>query len=73
MKFKLKFEGKEYIVEDELAKKDPDSTNEIPYIWDEGNYSCDCNRSLFINNVDESFPLMGCGEEIELLGIVGDK
>lgn len=22
-----------------------------PFIWEDGNYSCDCNRSLFFNNI----------------------
>ncbi len=43
MKFKL-YLTKEYIVEDKLIKE----STEIPFIWDEGNYACDCNRSKFI-------------------------
>lgn len=46
------------------------------YVWESGNYSCDCNRSLFIREqCDPSFPDMGCGEEIELVSIevVHDK
>jgi hypothetical protein len=31
------------------------------YMWEDGNYSCDCNRSIFLYNLglDESWP---CGE-----------
>jgi hypothetical protein len=71
MKFQLKYNDKIYIVEDELATTDPDSECEIPFIWEDGNYSCDCNRSLFIQRCcDETFPDFKCGDEIELIGIV---
>ena len=39
------------------------------FMFEEGNYSCDCNRSLFIqdeygeNAIDE----LDCGEEIKML------
>ncbi len=37
-----------------------DRPGEDPYMWEDGNYSCDCNRSLFFYGlkIDESFP---CG------------
>lgn len=34
----------------------------VRYHWEEGNYSCDCNRSNFLDIDDE----MECGEEIKL-------
>lgn len=38
--------------------------------WTEGNYSCDCNKSLFIAlSCDEDFPEFDCGETIDLLSI----
>lgn len=71
MKFQLKYKEKTYIVEDELCEPDPDSECEIPFIWEDGNYACDCNRSLFIQRCcDENFPDFTCGHEIELIGIV---
>lgn len=40
------------------------------YMFREGNYSCDCNRSLFIQNeVDPDFnagEAMGCGDTIKM-------
>ena len=37
------------------------------YMWLEGNYSCDCNRYMFMyNDYETDFP---CGESIELLSI----
>jgi hypothetical protein len=38
------------------------------YMFTEGNYSCDCNRSLFIGrHASADLPEMECGEEIELI------
>lgn len=66
MKFKLKYKEKIYIVEDNLEKGE-----EIPYIWDEGNYACDCNRSLFIQRqCDENFPKFICGDKIKLIEVI---
>jgi hypothetical protein len=36
------------------------------WMWEEGNYSCDCNRSRFIIGAGTAFPAMECGETIEL-------
>lgn len=38
------------------------------WMFNEGNYACDCNRSLFINEYcDKDFPDMDCGDTIELI------
>ncbi len=69
MKFKLSYKEKEYIIEDNLSKKPED--DEIPFIWEDGNYACDCNRSQFIQEqCDENFQELSCGHEIKLLGII---
>lgn len=47
--------GKEY--EEESAR----------FMFYDGNYSCDCNRSLFINKKYENFPDMSCGDNIEMV------
>ncbi len=40
------------------------------YQYREGNYACDCNRSLFIGRYcDPDFPELVCGEEIELVAL----
>lgn len=68
MKFELKFQDKHYIIVDDYPRK---NESEIPYIWDEGNFACDCNRSAFIiEQCDKNFSQMQCGHEIELIGIV---
>ena len=39
----------------------------IEFNFEEGNYSCDCNRSIFIKRYcDHSFLEMDCGEKINL-------
>ncbi len=38
------------------------------FMFEEGNYSCDCNKSLFIQeHCDKSFPKMTCGQQIKLI------
>jgi hypothetical protein len=38
------------------------------FMFYEGNYSCDCNKSLFIQRqCDENFPFLDCGDEIEIV------
>ena len=68
----LKYKEKEYILEQEDWIHDEDldeiKGGGVPYIWDEGNYSCDCNRSLFLHRVYLEFPdFEHCGNEIELV------
>lgn len=43
-------------------------TNASLFMWEEGNYACDCNRSIFFYglDVDKAFP---CGEKrFEMVG-----
>lgn len=37
------------------------------WMFDEGNYGCDCNRSLFIRQQEPLFPEMNCSELIEIV------
>ena len=40
------------------------------FMFTEGNYSCDCNKSVFIRQFcDKDFPEMKCGEKIKLIKI----
>lgn len=74
-KIVLRHSGKEYIVWDDLyVFEDQESYGEpldgARFMWEEGNYSCDCNKSLFIQRqCDPSFPDMHCGESIELVSL----
>lgn len=46
------------------------------YIWTEGNYSCDCNRSLFLYGLENTDPpdraKLHCGETIQLISLSWD-
>lgn len=48
----------------------------ITFIWEDGNYSCDCNRRLFfarVNNEEEDWD-SGCSEtEYSVNIMLGDK
>lgn len=37
------------------------------FIFLEGNYSCDCNRSILLHERYDDFPLLGCGDDIKLV------
>jgi len=41
-----------------------------PFIWEEGNFSCDCNRSIFMYDSDETKELPCSGHEIIIEKIV---
>lgn len=59
----LRYGGRLYVVEEEC---DFDTEDEgIFFMWEEGNWSCDCNRSLFIQQqVDDKFPKLPCSSEV---------
>lgn len=59
----LEHEGKSYELHPDF---DYDEFHHAEFIWEEGNFSCDCNRSIFINEIDNTFPLMDCGDTIKL-------
>lgn len=42
---------KEYIIEEDM--KYIDGEYSLIYLWLEGNYECDCNRSVFCDRVSE--------------------
>lgn len=53
------YDGKEYPYEYDFGFAYPPESAE--YMFTEGNYSCDCNRSMFIG-----IPELDCGEEIKM-------
>ena len=65
----VKYRGKTY------SWVDTDKSLELAsYMYEDGNYACDCNLSLFIKrNCDKSFKEMDCGEKIELVSIKPKK
>lgn len=55
--FILRFNFEDYLEEDAI------------WMFTEGNYSCDCNRSMFIRQQfgEDAVPELPCGDTIELL------
>jgi len=41
----------------------------IEWYWTEGNYGCDCNRALIINDQHRLDLPIECGNEIELVSL----
>lgn len=64
----LKHNDKEYSFITEGCKYDTFAAAQ--FMWNKGNFSCDCNKSLFIQRYcDESFPDMECGDDVKLVNI----
>jgi hypothetical protein len=59
----LEHEGKSYTLHPDF---DYDEFDQADFVWTDGNFACDCNRSIFINEINDSFPLLECGDTIKL-------
>ena len=71
LNLKLEYKNKTYPIRYEYEDIFNDS---IKFLWEEGNYSCDCNRSIFIRrNCDSKFKKLKCGETIHLKSITFSK
>lgn len=58
------YKGKQYFYQ---YKFDFDcSVDGIEYLFTDGNYGCDCNRSLLLSREYKDFPILNCGNEIEM-------
>ena len=70
MKIKAKFRYKD--TEFEIVHDLGDcSEKRAFFMFKKGNYSCDCNRSIFIQEQHKksSIPCLDCGEQIEMISI----
>jgi hypothetical protein len=84
----LEYDGKQYTHTDDhwdvellWPGQDPDDQQHeleglVWYMWVQGNYSCDCNRLDFIEDVDPDFPVKAdengwrpCGETVHLASL----
>jgi hypothetical protein len=64
----LKYKDTIYFYEHDFGKEYEEKY--VRFQYEENNYSCDCNRSLFIQwYCDETFPELDCGEKIELINL----
>ena len=64
-KLEMEYKGNFYNLEEDFGYEYP--ADSVRYMFFDGNYSCDCNKSLFIQRqCDENFPELDCGDEIEI-------
>lgn len=56
-----------YVTQNDFGYEYPKSA--VHYMYEDGNYSCDCNRSAFIQAIDPAFPELECGSEIKLVNL----
>ncbi len=68
MRITLRYNGETYTFDE--GHWTPDDLDLANYLWTEGNFACDCNRSQMIRqHVDGDFPDLSCGETIELVDL----
>jgi hypothetical protein len=67
----FRYSMREYRVEYEFGYGYPEDS--VRYMIEEGNYSCDCNRSTRIAEKCLEFNGMDCGDEIELVSLVIER
>jgi len=68
-KFTLKLPNQEEYLSSEITFDFEIDDHTIRYMFDEGNYSCDCNKSAFLCQaglLDIEYP---CGETIDLINL----
>ena len=63
----FKYKDKKYVLHYDFGYEYPEEQAKFQFI--ENNYSCDCNRSIFIREEygEDAIPELDCGNEIELL------
>ena len=78
VKVKIRENSSNFIQEyDSFLFKDPDTGKALIWIWEEGNYSCDCNRRLFFYQnigIELADSALECGEgkySVEISNING--
>lgn len=64
----FRYQDKEFILRFNFEIKDYPEDAAI-WMFTQGNYSCDCNRSLFIRQQfgENAIPELSCGDQIELI------
>lgn len=63
----FKYKDKEFVIHYDLGYEYPEDSAE--FYFTDGNFSCDCNRSLVIRREygEDAIPELGCGDEIEMI------
>ena len=63
-RMKLVYKGIEYSYEYDFGFGYP--VESARFMWEDGNYSCDCNKSLFLSRQYPEIPELDCGDTIEI-------
>ena len=63
----FKYKDREYVLHYDFGYEYPEEQARFQFL--ENNYSCDCNRSIFIREEygEDAMPELECGNEVELL------
>jgi hypothetical protein len=67
-RMKLVYNGKEYPYKYDFGFGYP--VHSAHYMWEDGNYSCDCNKSLFLSQIYKEVPELNCGDSIQTRNFV---
>lgn len=67
-RMKLVYDDKEYPYECDFGFGYP--VESAHYMCEYGNYSCDCNKSLFLSRIHEEVSELNCGDTIETRDLV---
>ena len=63
----FKYKDRYYSAKEEFKNS---SLEGILFMMEEGNWSCDCNRSIMIRSRHKDFTKLECGEEVEMLRLI---
>lgn len=53
-----------------IIKYDCDSWEDVEFMWREGNFACDCNRSAFFEYTDEDHPCSSAVSRFKVVSVV---
>jgi hypothetical protein len=67
LKVTLSYKGKQYVIIEGFPDDYPEES--ARFLFAEGNYACDCNLSMFIQQQCDEFPKLDCGETIDIVSI----
>ncbi len=62
----MAYKGHTYVYEHDFGPEYPEAG--VLFMYEDGNYACDCNRSIFIQKEGHpEFPALECGHEVQLV------
>jgi hypothetical protein len=66
-KITIQYQGRKYEFEQDFGYAYP--IEAAHFMFEDGNYSCDCNKSIFIREKYPEFEEMDCGDDLELTSL----